>query len=280
MNNYIEFDANSFSNKNISFINGEKDTIKYSYCGRFNKLGEEYDVITLEKYYEIARNLNVIQMFDFANQGIWMEMEGRKPTKEDRIGQVAMHLKKLYVARNCYAMSHLIKQKKALIEKTTEDSINFIKKSRLNRIIQIIVKIVTFGRFDYIQSLINKVKPDSLPVPPEYIEKALLEKSIPSIHSYSFAKQIKLLGEILTGQKKLVDAAILKCKISGQILDLDQANIIAENMITNPNGKFEDYFEFSGKLAEEFSINQIYQLNLENCFGHSNYLNGHLHDSR
>lgn len=255
----VKFTVHSFSSKNISFRDGPDDTIQYSYCGRFNALGQDYNAISAEKLIYIAKGLERIQIFGYYKNPM--------SEKEERDNHLACYIKNLYVVRNVCALNNILNDKNLRLAKQIESSVN---KNKFITLISLVLKICTLFHFDLRKYLCER----------QYNQKCW--KPDPR-------SPFRRNGWIITKANNGIEASIFEEYMHGlssdtsQILrvkkdDLGSLEKTAEKLIENPAGKFEDYFEFIGKLGEEYTIEGLYNLNLKDWDGHEAYLNGHLLD--
>lgn len=262
----IEFNPHTFSNANVQFMNGSDDQILYSYCGRFTQLGKDYGTISVAKLKEINKAFDIRQAFTPEH----FDPPGK--TKVEIGYWFAMNLKYFYAGRSVIVLNDICDQKKKIIEER-------ISKKLIVKIVDFILKFIPFLQFRLKNCLSNL----------EFKRSGLIRQKVHTLADngqiifmgnykevgYGLARTISNIAQQLGAEEN----QLIKDKITGKLLSSQEFGEKAQKLLFDPKGKFEDSFELAGKLAEDYTIHQIYNMNLPQSMSYSHYLNGHLHDS-
>lgn len=254
----IHFIPQSISNRNLSFQNGEKDKIKYSYTGTFTKLHEDYEEIPHSLLAKWARS-----------SGKWdpPEMNDTTSRKFDQ-EKFALRVKYLYIERNFICINQIIADKNhAPIRADKQWAANNL----LIKIATVVLKIITCCQIDLLHYLHNKYE--------RKIRFADIKTQF-CAGSIKFSSTIGKFIETITHEnnKEFFDHLQIRGVVTSQDKEkkLEQIQNALETFFQNPGKKLEDVFTFDQELPG-FDFNTLYRKDLPTVM-HTKFVNGHMLD--
>lgn len=263
----LTFQPQSISNKNISFQNGNDDSIRFSYLGSFKQRGVDFEEIPLSAIFKAKAEggWNCIQTMNPA----WKTGGIKIANQDQKRQELALRLKHLYVDRNIYAINSIIhKKNRDFIEAKQK----WANESLLVTIARVVLKTLSLGFFDFRDWLHQKYERKAPYGFVQTIHSRFLQPnrfSSNAVHSFAdtlsepnhaqFFHALKIKGQ--PAAKNEEDK-------------LKQIREALDEFVKRPGAKIEDFLDCPKNEGCDFE--SLYRLDLRDIMGHASYMNGHI----